>query len=144
MNDSYQDIMDQIDIEGKFELSNEDEIRLAMLKLYDLIKDCFVEEIQVIYNQTDIEKFKKLSSNEIEKFRVMLWETEKKIGQQREKPDGNENYNALRALICYFYRPLKDTNEDDTFNSFAWCLDFSLLTNKVSNDQVVKILTEIK
>ena len=135
---NYEEIIDKIDIEGKFEFENENEIRKAMLKLYQKIEHLFDKSVFEVY--LSVNDFDNLKSKEITDKRAFLWELANEI-----KDYERTRYSAIRALICFFSRPLSEKNDSDLSFTFNWCLEFCIESNPdITNFEIIEILENIK
>lgn len=137
MNYNYIDVLDTLEESGVLNIENEQQIRLLMQTMYELIKHQFKPEVQAIY--LNVPNLESLSDEEITGCRVALW-----------KIAGNESqfeepwYNAVRALICYFQRPLYSDYDTDYYDTlcafFEFCIDAD---KKITDEQIISILNEM-
>ncbi|WP_316771534.1 hypothetical protein [Pedobacter frigiditerrae] len=134
MTYKYQDLLDQLDREGKLEFGNEQQVRLAMLKLCGLVEHLFDSQTKEIF------KSAKSGYPIIDKDIAELYNKLNEIGDYQ-----NANYNAIKVLISSIKKPLQENEDNDLLFPLDYCIEFCLLAdNNIIDKHIIDILNEIK
>lgn len=134
MTYKYQEILDQLDRDGKLEFANEQEVRLAMLKLCNLVTHLFDNQANEILKSA--KNIDNVTDKEVTQLNNKLFE----INNYR-----NPNYNAIKALKISVRKPLQEPEDFDLLFALDYCIEYCILAEStISDKQIIKILNEIK
>lgn len=134
MTYKYQELLDQLDRAGKLEFGNEQQVRLAILKLCTLVAHLFDAQTQLIFKSANC------IANVTDKQVAELHHKLNEIGDYR-----STNYLAVKALIIGIRKPLQEPEDFDLLFPLDHCIEFCInADNTITDQQIIDILNEIK